>query len=586
VKNLCVFLILLLFLHVDLKAAVDQPLLLCITFPQQSDTVDAERIRLSGYTDPGAIVSVNGKRVSLNPKGSFVTRVDLEEQMNRIIITAQKNDDAAQDILYIYRTPPLKSQPEEPTTIEQALCEPGEDIWLMAGAFLTVQMKGSPGGKASFSLDKFEKNVPMIEIDSLETNGVTGVYRGMVKIADNLATAKPLPIEFELRGRDGRKKTAEAAGKLFILSDKIPIIGQSLKVTNVHRAAERYLPFMRLPENISMQVIGREKKRFKVRFSEQQTGFVDVENIKLLTLGTPLPRTTIGAPTLSQERDWFRLIFPIDRPVAYSVEKDFQSNRLDLYLFGAQQSSHWISYPNTTIDVENLTMTQVEEYVFRTSVLVNQKRLWGYKVEFGDKTLTFSIRRPPTINPQNPLQGIIIAVDPGHGGEEFGAVSPLGMLEKDVNLRWANALASQLRRSGAEVLLTRDSDVTVSLQQRIERAEAAEAQIFISLHNNGVPPSGNAAVAEGTSTYFTLPQNKELAWAIFPQLVKLGLAPYGRVYNSYYVTNSTAFLSVLVEGGFLTHPQEELKLADSAFVDRMARAVYDGIVDFLRAQAK
>lgn len=582
-KYLCAFFLLLLFFHPSAKAAGDRPLSLSITYPQQSDTVNADRVRLSGFTDPGAAVAVNGKRVSLNPQGSFVTRVDLEEQMNRIIITAQKNGDSAQDILFIYRTPTLKSLPEKPTTIDQALCEPKEDIWLMAGDYLTVQMKGSPGGKAVFSQDKIEKNIPMIEVDSSETNGIAGIYRGMVKIAGSLSTAKPLPIEFELHGMD-RKKTATAKGKLYILSERVPIIGQCNKVSSVHRSAERHLPFMRLPENISMQIIGREKKRFKVRLSEQQTGFIDIENINLQPLGTPLPKTTVGAPSLSQDREWIRLTFPIDRPVAYVVEKDFQSNRLDLVLFGAQQSSHWISFPNTTIDVENLTMTQVEEYVFRTSVLVNQKRLWGYKVEYGEKTLTFSIRRTPNINPQNPLQSIIIAVDPGHGGEEFGAVSPLGKLEKDINLKWGQALTAQLRRSGAEVMMTHDADVAVSLQERIECAEAADALFFISLHNNGVPPTGNAAVAEGTSTYFTLPQNKELAWAIFPQLVKLGLAPYGRVYNSYYVTNSTAFLAVLVEGGFLTHPQEELKLADPAFIERMARAVCDGLVDFLRAQ--
>lgn len=577
------FLIIALLITSAHNALAQKPLTLTITFPAKNDTVAAERVRLSGFTDPGAALYVNDKRIGLTPQGSFVTRVNLAEELNRIIISAQKNGAKVQDSLFIFRPPTPKSLPFEPTAIEEAAGEPKEEVWLSRGDFLNVLLKGSPGGYATFSVEKVEKHIPMVEIDSLEA-GVAGIYRGVLRIGADLPTEKPLNITFELHGRDGRKKTAEAAGRLTILSEKTPLVAQIRQTASVHRSAERHLPMMRLTENVRLQVIGREKKRYKVRFSEQQIGFVDMENLTLLPSGTPLPQVSVSAPVISQDRDWFRLVFTIDRPVAFTLEKAFDSNRLDLTLFGVQQSSHWITYPSYPIDLQNLLLSQQEELVFRVSVALNQKRLWGYKVEFGDKTMTFAIRRTPDINAQNPLQGITVALDPGHGGDEHGAISPLGVLEKDVNLKWAQALAVQLSRAGARAVLTREADETVSLSERIGRAEAAEALFFLSLHNNGVPPSGNAAVAEGTGIFFTLPQNQEPAWAIFPHLVRVGLKPYGRVYNSYYVTNSTAFLAVLIEGGFLTHPQEELKLADPVFIERMASAIVDGLTDFLRAQ--
>jgi N-acetylmuramoyl-L-alanine amidase len=188
------------------------------------------------------------------------------------------------------------------------------------------------------------------------------------------------------------------------------------------------------------------------------------------------------------------------------------------------------------------------------------------------------------IDPLNPLKNLVFALDPGHGGEETGATSPLGVFEKDVNWQWAESLATMLRQSGAKVVLTRSRDETLSLPDRLARAEAANALFFLSLHNNATSASGNALRAQGTSVYFTLSQNKELAWAIYPHMVKLGLSPYGRIYNSYFVTNATSCLVALVEGGFLTHPDEELRLADKNFINEMARAVYWGVLDFLKSK--
>ena len=184
------------------------------------------------------------------------------------------------------------------------------------------------------------------------------------------------------------------------------------------------------------------------------------------------------------------------------------------------------------------------------------------------------------------MANLIFAIDPGHGGDETGTTSPLGVFEKNINRIWAEKLAELLREDGAMAFLTRDEDETVSLAERIERAETANAHFFISLHNNGTTPSGNPLGSQGTSVYFTLHQNKDLNWAIYPHMVKVGLAPYGRIYNSYFVTNSTSFLVSLVEGGFLTNPFEEINLANDPFIQKMAMAVYEGIVDFLETNAE
>lgn len=553
-----------------------------ITYPGKSDTIQANKVRLSGHTLPDAILRINGQKVELFPNGSFATRLDLDEGMNQIIVVAQQGDQIVRDILFIFRPETLKNLQPQPTAIDMALVEPHVDIWKMNGDYLSVKFKGSPGGRAQFSVEKVGRDFPMVELATSETNGISGIYSGTIKLT-GAPTDKGLMIEFELTGQDNKKKKLSAPGKLYILPDNLPIIGQTLKSVFIHADAYGYTPFTRIPDSVQVHIIGREGTRYKIDLLTRN-GFIEARDIRLLAAGSPRPLTTIAAPQINQDKDWLYLVSPIGERLPFQATAGANPFTLEVTVWGARQASHWITFPNTATDIVTLGLNQPDEYVFCLSVELNQPRSWGYKVFYKNGALHVAIRRRPILDPTNPIKNCIIVVDPGHGGEEIGATSPLGVYEKDVNRLWADELTKILKRNGAVVYKTREEDETVSLEERTELAEKVNAHFFISLHNNAATAYGNPLNALGTSVYFTLPQNKELSWAIYPHMVKLGLTPYGRIHNSYFVTNATAFLVALVEGGFLTHPQEELKLSDTDFIKRMADAVYRGIVDFLQAQ--
>ena len=483
--------ILMTFLIVTTLNAQDnnEPLYLEITFPAQSDTVNADRVRLSGHTQTDAILRINDRRVALFPQGSFATRVDLQEGMNQIIITAQRGDELVQDILFIYRPETRESLRREPTAINKATVAPLHDVWLMNGEYLSVEFQGSPGGQAVFSVEKLAKDIPMVELPPAQSHGVEGVYHGIIKLQE-LPEGRALSIEFELAGVDGKKKRRQAEGKLYILSDQMPLIGQTSKPAFIHAVSKGYVPISRIQDSVKVHIIGREADRFKIDLLNR-TGYIDAHDIKLLSSGSPLPRTTVGAPQIRQDKEWFHLIVPIGERVPYETSVTIEPLTVNLTLWGARQASHWITYPNIAIDLITLNLEQTDEFVFQLSATLNQARPWGHKVVYKEGALHLSIRRQPLINPRNPVQNLAFAIDPGHGGEETGAVSPLGVFEKDINWQWAQALEALLRQNGARVIQTRTGDETVSLQQRIERAEAADALFFISLHNNVTTAFGN-----------------------------------------------------------------------------------------------
>ena len=107
-------------------------------------------------------------------------------------------------------------------------------------------------------------------------------------------------------------------------------------------------------------------------------------------------------------------------------------------------------------------------------------------------------------NQSQPLGGITIILDPGHGGTDPGAIGPLGWAyaEKDINLSLARKLQSELESLGARVYLTRDSDINLSLDDRLLMSRLMLPDLFISLHANSMPDNVDISKVDGFSVWY------------------------------------------------------------------------------------
>ena len=555
--------------------------LLSIIFPPAADTVALSKIRISGSTRPGARVAINRMPVRVYPSGAFVSRVDLSYGANEIRITAADTMGDTTAVLKIFRELPIPISPERPTEIDQRIMWPDADVILMSGDYLQVRIKGSPGGRAKFSIPKLCKNVPMVELPRRDALGMRGIYSGVVR----LETEKPIydkQVEFELRGRDGKKVKAKSLGKVTVLSGKIPRVGETRSTTYLKSTPYALSVMSILPVGIRLHVIGRLANHYKIRLADGKYAYVAAPDVHLLPPGIPLPKTSISLPSLGFDRDWLQLSMRIGTACPFTIQQTTDPATLELTVFGAHLTSQWITYPDYDSTIHMIRWQQPTADIFKLIVKLNQKQQWGHRVRFEKGRMILEIRKAPKIAPppESPVAGLIFALDAGHGGVELGAVGATGLMEKDVNLIYTKKLAALLDSAGAEVILTRKSDKRMSLADRIEKARQANAHFFIWLHNNSVGSASDPAAVRGTSTYFTIPQNQALAWEIYPHLLKLGLRPFGRVQSDYFVTRQTDMLIVLVEGGFMSNPEDEMLLADDAFLDKLARAVFDGLEDF------
>jgi N-acetylmuramoyl-L-alanine amidase len=237
-------------------------------------------------------------------------------------------------------------------------------------------------------------------------------------------------------------------------------------------------------------------------------------------------------------------------------------------------------------------------------------------------------KMPP---PPKRRAGFVVVIDPGHGGEEEGARGPTGLLEKNVTLDIARRLKAQLATGyDIEVLLTRDGDATVSLDDRTAIANHERADLFVSIHAN----ASRRTRVRGAETYFLSYQATddesrvvaaiennamgidagvqgqaglemvlwELAQSAFlkessalAEMIQdnlndaLGINNRGIKQAPFRVLMGATMPGVLVEVGFISNAEEEKRLRRPAFKEKLATVLYESIRQYrskyLRAQA-
>lgn len=175
-----------------------------------------------------------------------------------------------------------------------------------------------------------------------------------------------------------------------------------------------------------------------------------------------------------------------------------------------------------------------------------------------------------------------IVLDAGHGGNERGGTAPNGVPEKDLNLAVTLACETALRQAGFQHLhLTRRTDTDVSLADRVAQAVAFEPHIVLSLHHNALPDGRNPADYRGLSTFYYYPQARPLAVHLLGQLSSAIQLPQDKLYwDNLALTRIPDAASVLVEWGYLTHPEDAEVYSAKGFAQTAARALANALLSF------
>lgn len=227
------------------------------------------------------------------------------------------------------------------------------------------------------------------------------------------------------------------------------------------------------------------------------------------------------------------------------------------------------------------------------------------------------------------LRPLVIAIDPGHGGQDPGALGATGAREKELTLQIAKELARQVDATpGLKAYLTRDSDYFIPLAQRYQKARAAKADLFVSIHADAFTnpaASGSsvfvlsqrgassqaakwlasqenaadlvggvrlhdkdntlASVLLDLSQSATMKASEDMAGHVLAGLKRLGKTHKPHVERANFVVlRAPDMPSMLVETAFITNPDEERRLRDPAHQKRLASAILDGVNTYFTRQ--
>ncbi|MDU4698167.1 MAG: N-acetylmuramoyl-L-alanine amidase family protein [Paenibacillus sp.] len=174
----------------------------------------------------------------------------------------------------------------------------------------------------------------------------------------------------------------------------------------------------------------------------------------------------------------------------------------------------------------------------------------------------------------------VVVIDAGHGGSQPGAISITKKQEKEFTLAVALKVEALLRQeANLDVVMTRTTDVTMSLQDRVKVANDLGASVFVSIHGNSIDPPSNPS---GSETYYTRDESIPLANVMHRHLVTAtGLADRGVRKSSLHVTRETKMPAVLLEVGYLSNKNDANLMYTEEFQQRVAEGVAAGIKEYL-----
>lgn len=275
--------------------------------------------------------------------------------------------------------------------------------------------------------------------------------------------------------------------------------------------------------------------------------------------------------------DYITIAMPERLP--YRGTMQVNPNRLAIDLFGITSNTNWITQKGILKEARNTWFEQLENGVLRVYVDLKSKMHWGYTVYYDSvgSRLTIRIKHAPDRN----IRRVFVAVDAGHGGDNPGAAGlTSSRLEKKLTLEYALALEKELKKAGVKkILMTRTTDTSLSMPERIKMLRDKAPDLLISIHFN----SSSVDTVRGTSTFYRHIGFRPLTQTILKRMLELGLNEFGNVGSfNFALSGPTDYPNCLVEVAFLSNRTDEKFILSKKSPVNVATKIRLGIQDWLK----
>jgi N-acetylmuramoyl-L-alanine amidase len=578
-----------------------------VVYPKAGAEIDCASTFLVGAATANHKIFCNGLPVKTNRDGFFGHVVALKPGTNTFILTEEDATDAAKGL----STSVTVRRPQAQPVLSGALpkfakdsLEPKEDLGVTAGDLIGFAVRAQAKSKVTVEL----ANHKIILREQSAGTSVRPVNRGLdaafgitlhwwgqnrpdyyigyyqVSAHDHFSQIHPRFV----CEKSGKKIQLPAPCRISTVDQPVPAYtAHDETVVRLGPGQARTTP---MPSGVAYLIDGWQGNSMRALLSNNHHVWIAKEDLVLNDQTGQIPHSVVRTVNLEADAYGDRIVVPLNQRLPYKIQQA-AGGRLSLSIYGATSDTDWICPAETqrpTHMIDQVVWNQAEDKVYELKVKLKSNNQWGYYGSYEGTNLVLHIKSPPKMeasetNDASRLKGVSICLDPGHGGQETGAIGPSGIHESAINLGIAIKLAHLLEAKGARVIMTRlREDQDVSLADRVKTAVTSKADLLISVHNNALPDGRDPWSARGTSAYWYQPQSQALARQLQKSTVSgLGFPDFGVFYDNLALARPSQLLACLIEVGFMINPDEYSELIRPEIQEKAAEAIERGIEKYL-----
>jgi len=278
------------------------------------------------------------------------------------------------------------------------------------------------------------------------------------------------------------------------------------------------------------------------------------------------------------------MVLSFSHPIVHGVER--KNNCLNIYLYNVSKYSEELfnsTYANSVF--ASAKMTLMPKIGMTLSIPLENDSLVNTYLGADGKSLKLKVqgvkkvvKQTPAATTQHPAGKKSVVIDAGHGGSDCGALRG-SIYEKDITLDVAKRLKALLIKQGYSVIMTRETDKYLSLQERCDITENYHPDIFVSIHvNSSVRPE-----ITGVETHYYHQESLALAQTVHAAIASnIKSKNRGLFKSKFYVINHTTVPAILCEIGFISNDEERAQLNGEKRKQETAKAILEGVNNYFK----
>ena len=457
----------------DLPVSIPQGL--AFLHPSGDTSASSGTYYLTGVSDPDQPLLLNGEEIeNRGHNGSFARSVALEAEENKFTL-----QQGAQEVSVTIRKG--NNEDKVPLTDKITKMQPEINTAEDAGGIYTLQCIGPAGGQIRAEIAGETEGIALLGTVTYFLNGTAYPSEGQLF---SIASGSSLTVELQNEA-------------VCIFSG--PSVNKSILTTGRKGAVDKVIDFGGDNASGKMYQLG-------------MGGWIQAAAVSPVPEEVAVNSKLSGAEFVRKEGREIFTFHGDGRPL-YRVQADGENFVVRFY------QTSGLTVPDlgeSRLFLEGQAEQDGDDSILTLSLA--QGPLWGYSIEYEGTDIKLTCLPRPSIGTENlPLDGITVAVDPGHGGTDTGTLGlpyDTAPMEKDVARATAEALKRQLGLLGARVILVREGDENPTMNARMKQAREAMVDFYISLHCNGAGYSQEMITANGVEVYYFEPASQKLAESI------------------------------------------------------------------------